>query len=273
MKCDKRIRLGLIGCGTIGTVIAKAVAERFAPSVKLNGICDEDKDRAAALRESLSMDVPVVRLGRLIKTNDIIVEAASPTVVPEVVRRAVLAGKDVMVMSSGGLLGHTDIFEKASRKGVRIYVPSGALCGLDGVKSASMAGVSSVTLTTRKPPKGLEGAPYIVRNKIDLSMIDGEVVIFDGTAEDAVKAFPKNINVSATLSLCGVGAKDTRVRIITSPKYKDNVHEVEVIGVFGRLVARTENVPSPNNPRTSYLAALSAVAMIENIISGKRIGN
>ena len=137
---------------------------------------------------------------------------------------------------------------------------------MDGVKSARIGEVSKVTLTTRKPPQGLKGAPYVVENNIDLDAIMEERVIFDGTAEEAVSGFPKNINVSAILSIAGVGPKKTLVRIITSPEYTVNSHEIEVEGAFGRLVSRTENVPFPDNPKTSFLAALSAVATLKQLL-------
>lgn len=269
----KMIKAGIIGCGTIGGVIAGAIAHRFSDAVKLTGICDVDKEKARNLLERLKINASILNRSELIQKCDLIIEAASGSVSYEVARETLEAGKDVMIMSTGGLLGKSDIFELAKKKNAKIYLPSGAICGLDGVKSAMMANVKSVTLTTRKPPAGLEGAPYIIEKKIDLKSIKDETVIFEGTAQDAVKGFPKNVNVSATLSLCGLGAKETKVRIVTSPKYKSNSHQIDVDGDFGRLKAVTENVPMPDNPKTSYLAALSAIATLKNIVSSGVIGS
>ena len=267
------MRLGIVGCGTIGTIIAKAVTERLSSRITLGGLCDAEESAAVALNKKLGLNIPLVPLDRLIGDNDFIVEAASAAAAEEIVRKSIFAGKGVMVMSSGGLIGHEDLFDAAEKCGAKIYVPSGALCGLDGIKSAAAAGIDSVTLTTRKPPKGLEGAPFILENGIDLSKITGETVLFEGSAREAVRAFPKNVNVSATLSLCGIGADRTKVRVITSPDYIGNSHEVEAVGVFGRLTAKTENVPSPDNPKTSYLAALSAIAALEGIVGNRVIGH
>jgi aspartate dehydrogenase len=267
------IKVGIIGCGTIGRVIADSILHRFSDKIKLLGVCDVDQEKARRLLGRLKTDARTLSRKELIEVCDLIIEAASGSVSYEVAKEALEAGKDVMMMSTGGLLGKPDLFGLAAEKGAKIYLPSGAVCGLDGVKSAMMANVKSVTLTTRKPPAGLEGAPYIVENNINLKSIDKETVIFEGKAKDAVKGFPKNVNVSATLSLCGLGQDETKVRIITSPEYKSNSHEVEVEGDFGRLKAVTENVPSPNNPKTSYLAALSAIATLKNIISDSVIGN
>lgn len=267
------IKAGIIGCGSIGGVIADAIVHRFADTVKLLGICDIDEEKAHKLLKRLKVNVPLLSRKELIKKCGLIIEAASGSISYEIAKEALQAGKDVMVMSTGGLLGRSDIFELAKKKNAKIYLPSGAICGLDGVKSAMMANVKSVTLTTRKPPSGLKGAPYVLKKNIDLDSIKDETVIFEGTAEDAVKGFPQNVNVSATLSLCGLGAKATKVRIVTSPHYKSNIHEVEVEGDFGRLKTVTENVPMLDNPKTSYIAALSAIATLKNIISNSIIGN
>jgi aspartate dehydrogenase len=146
------------------------------------------------------------------------------------------------------------------------------LCGIDGLKSASVGKIDSVTLTTRKPPKGLEGAPYIMKNNINLSLIKEETVIFNGTAGEAVNGFPQNVNVAAILSLAGLGAANTRVRIVTSPDYTKNVHEVEIKSRSGVITTRTENVPSKINPKTSQLAVFSAIATLKGAVNTVKMG-
>ena len=135
-----------------------------------------------------------------------------------------------------------------------------------------MGRIDSVKITTRKPPKSFEGAPYVAKNRIDLKNIKQETTLFEGTAKEAVHAFPQNINVASTLSLAGAGADKVRVKIVTSPDYSKNVHEVEIEGDFGRIFTRTENLPSKANPKTSYLASLSAIAALEGIVSNFRVG-
>ena len=269
----KRLSAGIIGCGTIGRVIAEAIVNKFADAIKLSGVCDIDEKKALELVDTVKTGAAVHKLEELIKASDLVIEAASGSVSYEIAKKAVEAGKDVMVMSTGGLLGKPDIFGIAAGKGAKVYLPSGAVCGLDGAKSAMMANVKEVVLTTRKPPKGLTGAPFIKEKKIDLDSLQEETVIFDGTAEEAVKGFPKNVNVSATLSFCTLGPAKTRVRIVTSPDFTSNSHEIEIKGDFGRLKAVTENAPMPGNPKTSYLAGLSAVATLKNIVRGSVVGN
>jgi len=259
--------IGIVGCGTIGSFIAKAIDKELKPFAKIAALCDIDNEHAMNLRDLLSKKPPIVPLNKLIDKSDLVVEAASGEFSFHLAKKALLKKKDVMVMSIGGLLGKSkSLFELAGKVKARIILPSGAICGLDGIKSAATGLIRKITLTTRKPPKGLRGAPYIVVNRIDLDAITGERVLFEGTAKAAVQAFPKNINVAALLSIAGIGAKKTIVKIVTSPEYKANTHEVEVEGDFGKLLTRTENVPSPQNPKTSFLASLSAVATLKQYL-------
>jgi aspartate dehydrogenase len=272
-EMKKKLKIGIIGCGTIGSQLAEAVEKRFSQQTELFALCDIDKVKAQGLKDRVSSGARVLSVSELIENCDLIIEAAQALVSFEIAEEALKLAKDVMVMSVGGILdGYERLIGLAEAKGGRIYLPSGALCGLDAVKSASMAKIDSVTLITRKPPKGLAGAPYLIKNNIDLTAINRETVVFEGNASEAVKGFPKNVNVCAVLSLAGIGAEKTKVKIVTSPDYKTNSHEIEVKGDFGKLAARTDNLPSPANPRTSYLASLSAIATLKNILGMVKIG-
>ncbi len=267
------IRIGIIGCGTIGAKLAKYIDRDLSGKAKLIALSDIDEIKARGLAGLLKSNPKVAEIAGLIKSCDLIIEAASTKASGDIARKAVSAGKDIMIMSTGGLLaGYRSLFESAKKKGTNVYLPSGAICGLDGLKGAKFSGIKKVTLTTRKPPEGFKGAPFVVKNKIDLSKIKSDKVLFEGNALDAMEGFPANINVAATLSLCGIGPVRTKVKIIASPKIKRNIHELEAEGGFGRIVARTENVPSPDNPRTSYLAILSAMATLNGILERVKIG-
>lgn len=269
----ERTKIGIVGCGTIGLEIAKAIQSRLKDKAELVAVCDIDKAQIDKFLSKLNRKPPVCCLEELIKKCDFVLEAASAKVSSEIARRALSAKKNVLIMSVGGLLaGNKDLFDLARKNNSRLYIPSGALAGLDGLKSASVAGIKKVTLTTKKAPKALEGAPYLLQNQIDLSSIKEEKVIFEGTALEAVRGFPKNVNVAATLSLASLGPQKTRVRIVAVPGLKQNMHEIEAEGEFGKFFARTENNPSPDNPKTSYLAALSAIATLEGALDNVRIG-
>ncbi len=267
------LRIGIIGCGTIGTKLAKYIDGNLKNKAKLTAIYDIDEKRAGALVSALKSKPKIKSTDELIDSVDLVIEAASAKISYEVAKQAINVGKDVMIMSTGGILkGVKSLFELAERKRCNLYLPSGAICGLDGLKGAKFSRIKKVTLTTKKPPLGFKGAPYIVKKKIDLNKIRSDRVLFEGDASRAIEGFPANINVAATLSLCGIGPKKTKVKIIASPKINKNIHEVEVEGAFGKLVSRTENVSSPDNPKTSYLAVLSAIATLNGILERVKIG-
>ncbi len=265
------IKIGLVGCGTIGGLIAQAIDEGKIKAF-LAAVYDLDEAKSQNLVSRLKRKPKVLSLEDLIDLSDLVVESASVKAVKEIGRLVFKKNKDLFLMSTGGLLISPEIIEIARKSQGRLFLPSGAIAGIDGVKAASQAGIDSVTLTTRKSPASLAGAPYIYEKKIDLKKIDKEMVIFEGTALEAVKAFPKNINVAATLSFAGIGPEKTRVRIITSPEFKTNSHEIAVKGKFGQMLSRTDNLPSPDNPKTSFIAPLSAIAALKNIIEKIKIG-
>ncbi len=269
----KLMKIGLIGCGAIGSEIARAIDKSFKTSAALIAISDVDDKKAKLVRKTLRKKPAILKIDELIKRADLIIEAASAKISGQIARKAVLAKKDVLIMSVGGIIrDYAEIFAMTEKTGSRVYLPSGAICGLDGVKAASLGKISRAELITRKPPVALAGAPFITKNNIDLTKIKTEKKIFSGTAEEAIKGFPANINVSCALSLAGIGPQKTKVTIIASPKYTRNIHEVLVEGEFGKLATRTENVPSPRNSKTSYLAVLSAIAMLKQILSPVKVG-
>src|SRR3989344_723837 len=230
----KKVNVGIIGAGTIGTALARECRTRLKGRVRLAGIVDRDAAKESRVRKSLGLP-PVRGLKELVRASDLLIEAASAGSVGAIAREALAAGKDLMVMSAGGLVGKEAALRRiARRSGSRLYVPSGAGTGIDGLKSAFVGGLRSVTLTTRKPPASYEGAPYVLRKKIRLDRIKKEALLFQGTAAQAVRAFPANINVSATLSLAGLGATKTRVRVFASPGLARNVPEVTAGGGVGR---------------------------------------
>ncbi len=262
------MKVGIIGCGAIGVEIAKAIMD--IPDLKLVSLCDVERDKAERL-SLLFQDRPAIdSLSELISKVDLVIESASQEVAKIAFPLAIEKGKDVMIMSVGGLLGREDLLTLAEKRGIKVYLPSGAVAGIDGLKAASCVNIESVTLTTRKPPLALKAAPYL--KDMDLSEIKEERVVFSGTAEEAIKGFPANINVAAILSLAGIGVQKTKVKIVADPKIDKNIHEIEIIGTSGRIFIRCENLPSPTNPKTSYLASLSAIALLKQIASSVKIG-
>ncbi len=223
-------------------------------------------------KQLLKKKIDSYSLTELVRKSDLIIEAAGAGIAADVLRKAIIFGKEVMIMSVGGLLAHPGLIKKLKSRKIKLYIPSGAIAGLDALKAARMGKIDKVTLITKKPLAGLSGAPYIQKKKIVLNKIKKERIIFRGTAQEAVAGFPKNINVAAILSLAGIGARKTKVCIIASRLTKKNTHTIEIEGNFGKIVCCTENVPSTLNPKTSGLAILSALATLDGILSTTRIG-
>ena len=258
------IETGIVGMGVIGSHIAKAIDNGIA-GVALAGVHVRTPARAGGF--------PAYPLDELIRRSDLVVEAATQAALLEFGPAVLSAGKDLMVLSVGGLVGVLDEWAAlASARGCRILVPSGAIAGLDGVKGAREGAITSVTMETRKPPRGLAGAPFIAEQRIDLDAIAEETLIFEGPATRAVKAFPANVNVVAALSLAGIGPEATRIRIFAVPGLERNQHRITIEGEFGRLRMEIDNVPS-ENPRTGKLSYLSAVAMLRELGATVRVGS
>ena len=258
------LKVGIVGMGVIGRQVADAVTRGIAGTT-LVGVSVREPATATGY--------PVLPLDELIERADLIVEAATQAALREFGPAVLSAGKHLMVLSVGALVGVLDGWAALAEKhGCRILVPSGAIAGLDGVKGAREGAITAVTMETRKPPRGLAGAPYIEQQRIDLDRITTETLIFEGPATEAVRGFPANVNVVAALSLAGIGPERTRIRIYAVPDQARNQHRITVEGEFGTLRIEVENVPS-ENPRTGRLSYMSAIAMLRELGSAVQVGN
>jgi aspartate dehydrogenase len=262
--------IGIVGCGAIGRALITAVAGGKL-AVRIAGVTSRTEPSTREFLATLASAPPYMSLSEVIAAADLIVESAGGSVVQPLAQQAFAAGKDLMVISVGALLDHPEIISQSRQSGCRLYIPSGAIAGLDGIKSACVGAVAHVTMTTRKPPNGLEGAPYLVRHGISLAGLKEEKELFSGTAREACEGFPANVNVSAAVSLAGVGPDQTRVRILAVPGLQRNCHDIEVEGEFGRLGIHIENVPS-ENPKTGKLTAFSIIRSLQDVVDTVRVG-
>ncbi|MHC1635831.1 MAG: aspartate dehydrogenase [Candidatus Methanospirareceae archaeon] len=275
------IRVGVVGCGAIGSEICKAIDEdREGLRAELKFLIDRHAERLEELYKKLRKKPHMIGYGsenieKFLEDIDLLIECASQSAVKEFVPIALKKGKDVMILSVGALADEKffeEIRKIAEEKNCKLYIPSGAIIGVDGLKSASIGSLRYVRLTTRKNPISFSKNKYVEEKGIDLASLKEEKVLFEGSAEEAVKYFPENINVAETISIAGIGTKNTKVKIIADPSIKENVHEIEAEGEFGKFFMRIENIHSPANPKTSYLAALSAIATLKNISNPLKIG-
>jgi len=271
----KLLKIGIVGCGAIGSSLAKVILSDFSECAALIGLYDIDTQKAYALASKLkNPKLAVLNLDNLLTKAGLVVEATKPDAVGDIAKKALSCGADIMIMSVGGVLEkHRELKLLAQEKDRKIYIPSGAVCGIDGLRAAKNCKINKVTLTSRKPVRAFFGVPYVLKRKINLEKITEDTVIFEGSAAMAVRAFPQNINVAATLSLAGLGEDKTTVRIVASPHVTRNIHEVEVESEAGKIICRSENVVHPDNPKTSYLAVLSAIATLRRILEPIKVGN
>lgn len=270
MKEKKRI--AIIGCGTIGTEVGVALKERFRDSAELVAVCEINPENKSIFDRAIGSVIPTLSLTECVEKSDLVVETSHASLVPDLLKQAMLLKRDVLILSVGGIYLEQGLLSKVRGQGIRVYIPSGAIGGIDLIKGASVGKIYSVEILTRKPIEALRGAPYVEELKIDLDSILGEKVIFDGKASEAIRGFPQNINVAASLSLVGIGPERTRVKIATSRTLKKNIHEISIEGEFGRATFSIENEPSRKNPKTSRLAAFSVIATLEKILQGVEIG-
>lgn len=267
------MKVGIIGCGFIGNTLANAI-EGIDEITELY-LYDHTISCTEGLASALQKAKSCATVDDLIKNVDLVIEAGSQDAIKEHANNILEHGKDLMIMSIGALEDDSlweGLKSTAKKNNCKIYLPSGAICGIDGIKSASMAGIDEIIVETTKPPKGLEKVRYITKQGIDLGNLQQPITIFDGSARDAVKYFPKNINIAACTSLAGIGFDKTRVTIIADPAATRNQHKLICRGRFGEFVCMVKNMPSMSNPKTSYLAALSAIATLKKIVGGVWIG-
>lgn len=263
--------IGIVGCGAIGKALIRAV-EDGKLAVRIAGVTSRTEKSAREFLTAFKNPPPYLPLDDLVHAADLIVEAAGGHVVAELAKKAFGAGKDLMVISVGALLEHPEVMAESRRTGCRLYVPSGAIAGLDGIKSACVGAITQVTHTTRKPPLGLEGAPYLVERGISLVGLTEEKEVFAGSAREACRGFPANVNVTGAVSLAGIGPDKTRVRILAVPGLPRNCHDIDIEGEFGKLHVHIENVPT-ENPKTGKLTALSIIRAVQDVVDTVRIGN
>lgn len=262
---NERVKVGIVGCGAIGSRIARSLSKELKDSCALGALYDIDLKKAQKCSEEINQKKVFKKsYVDLLKNCDFVVEAVNAADTYPIIRQALLSKKNVLAMSVGKLLNRKDLFHLAQENKCIILIPSGAIAGIDAIKAAGLANIIGITLTTRKPPSGLSDS--------SLGNITSETIVFEGDVDKAVELFPKNINVAATIALaCGVKDKMT-VRIVVSPEYKTNSHEIEMIGDFGRITTRTDNLVCPDNPKTSYLAVLSAIQTLKQFSQGVKIG-
>jgi len=256
-----RLRVAIAGLGAIGSELARRLPDEV-PGLELAAVSARDHDKARHTLSSFGRDgVPVVAVEELAEHADAVIECAPRQVLETLAESVLGAGKELIVLSAGALLDHPEWIELAERTGGRITVPTGALVGLDAVAAAALADVESLKITSSKPVAGLLGAPEIERLGVDLEGLEEPLCVFAGTARDAARGFPANLNVTVALALAGPGPDRTEVEVWADPHAVYNQHRIELRSSVANLSLMIQNVPS-ENPRTGRITALSVVGLL-----------
>lgn len=258
------LKIALIGNGAIAKLVTQFCAAR-AHTLHIVGALGLQSDVT-----SVGTHPVVYTLADLLALKpEIVVECAGHSAVEAYAAPVLDAGIDLVIVSTGSLADQKlyDLVKAASdRSSAQVKLPAGALAGVDALASGKLAGLTKVTLKSSKPPKAWKGTPAEKTHNLDA--ITERTVIFSGTARDAALTFPKNANVAATAALAGIGFEKTIVQLVADPGVTQNVHRLEAEGAFGSMQLEIQNNPSPDNPKTSHMAALSLMRIIENEAAG-----
>lgn len=264
------LRVGIAGLGAVGLEVARRLIDGV-PGLTLTAVAV--RDVAKAKRALPALEAVDFRAATALADDcDVVVECLPPALFREVATSAIDKGRVFMPLSVAQLLEHGDLIERAKQTGARIMVPTGALLGLDAVRAAAESGIRDIKMVTRKPPAGLDGAPYLVERNISLAGLDKPLKVFDGSAREGARGFPTNVNVAAALSLAGVGPDRTRLEIWADPTVSRNTHTITVDAEAARFTMTIEGVPT-SNPRTGKLVAPSTVAALRALVSTLKVGS
>ena len=264
------MRVAIAGLGPIGTKVAEAL-DRGIDGLMLAAVSAQNPEKHLTWLGRLATPPAVLPIEQLADAADIVIECAPGKLLRSIVAPFVESGKTAVVLSAGALLDNEDLIALAKQNGGQVVVPTGALIGLDAVTAAAVGNIHSVKMVTRKPVQGLAGAPFIVENNIDIERITEPLRIFEGTAREAAKGFPANLNVAVALSLAGIGPDRTRLEIWADPTVTRNIHRVEVESDSARFSMSIENIPS-ENPKTGRITALSVIAYLRKLGASLRVG-
>ena len=270
MPNKQPLRVGLAGLGAVGLEVARRLIAGV-PGLTLAAVAVRDADKARRALPQLGATIAIKPATALAEDCDVVVECLPPALFRDVAISAIDKGRIFMPLSVAQLLENWDLVERARRTGARILPPTGALIGLDAVRAAAEGEIRSIKMITRKPPAGLEGAPYLVEHGISLAGLTQPLKVFDGTARAGARGFPVNVNVAAALSLAGIGPERTQLEIWADPTLTRNTHRIEVDADTARFSMTIEGIPS-ENPRTGRIVPLSTVAALRALVSELKVG-
>jgi aspartate dehydrogenase len=265
--------VGIIGFGAIGYQIARSIDSSSLSLARLSFVLDSSLSRLEVTKSLVNekpktfSDPDLLFESESYMNTQIIVESASKAAVRDYAKRILIDGKYLIIFSVGELVDQKFLRElesEAMKHSGVIHIPTGAIAGLDAIKSVRN-NLEEVTISTTKNPRSLAGAPYFdIYKNIHLQELKESTILYEGDVSKAVELFPSNVNVFAALTLAAGNITKIKVRIIADPNIRVNRHQIDVRGGFGNLQVITNNIPHTENPRTSQLAVFSAVETVRS---------
>lgn len=263
-------RVAIASLGAVGLKLAQVFDNGF-DGYQLTAVSARDRDAAAARVAGFKTPPEVLPIAELEARADLVIECAPAEFFTDIAEPFLRAGKTVVALSAGAVIRNEHLLEIAADHGGRIMVPSGALLGLDAVAAAAQGKIDSVRMITRKPVRGLLGAPHLETHGIEINGITAPMKIFDGSAREAAVGFPANLNVAVALSLAGIGPDRTQLEIWADPALERNTHQIKVVSDSAHFGMEIENIPS-ENPKTGRITAQSVLALLRKMHSPLQVG-
>ncbi|MCM3705578.1 MULTISPECIES: aspartate dehydrogenase [Cytobacillus] len=267
------LKAGIIGYGTLGKTIAELIETGHAGNVELKSVLVRRNKKPAEHAEKQAFAFTSDEDDFLNGNLDIIIESAGHEAL-QLFGDKVLANGSHLVVLSVGALGDTDFYKKlqavATQHNRQIFIPSAAIAGLDRIAAGALGEIEDITLITRKHPRSWKGT--IAEEKVDLNMLTAPFCIYEGNARESSRLFPQSVNVSAALSLAGIGFEDTKVKVYADPTIQSNTHTIKAKGYFGEVEISVSNVPYHENPKSSPIVAMSVAKVLKNLTSPIVIG-
>ncbi len=260
-----RQRVAIAGLGVIGLRVARYLDDGAVAGASLTAVASRDRKKALAAVQNLNHPPDVVDVATLAERADVIVDCTPASVFRDVAVPAIERGAVLMPLSVAALLDNMDLVARARERGTSIVIPTGAIIGLDTVRAMAVGEIERVVLETRKPPAGLAGAPHLVDNAIVVEGLSEPLRVFKGTAREAARGFPANVNVAAALALAGIGPDRTEVEVWADPGIDRNIQSVTITSDSGEAKMTMQNVPSPENPKTGRIVAQSVIATLDRL--------
>lgn len=244
------LRVAVLGFGAIGAKVASELAAGGVADAKLEGVIVRSAGGAAELgfRE--------LTLAQALDSCDLIVECAGVEAAKQHGAQVLTAGRDFLIVSIGVMADQQTRLELLETGPGRLFLSTGAIGGLDILSAAARnGGLERASLTTGKLPATLVQKWMTNHEANKLREAERAVTVFEGSVTDAIKLFPKSLNVGVALACATNLWQETRVRLIADPEATLTTHEISAAGRSGEYDFTITNLPDPANPATSAIVA------------------